>query len=63
MQIIIKTTIMFSTNFIQAFLLLSITWLIWNDTMTIVLLLILAGIFGMLDAFFGRPVHPCCRKL
>ncbi|RKD75947.1 MFS transporter [Sinobaca qinghaiensis] len=48
-----KTTIMFSTNLIQALLLLGITWLIWNDTMTIVLLLILAGLFGMLDAFFG----------
>lgn len=48
-----KTTIMFSTNLIQAFLLLGITWFIWNDTMTIVLLLLLAGVFGMLDAFFG----------
>lgn len=48
-----KSTIMFGTNLIQAVLLLIITLLVWNNAMSLVSLLVLAGLFGMLDAFFG----------
>ncbi|MDQ0300586.1 putative MFS family arabinose efflux permease [Salibacterium salarium] len=48
-----KTTIMFSTNLLQAFVLFSIYWLVANDSMTLVLLFVSTGTFGMLDAFFG----------
>ena len=48
-----KSTIMFGTNLIQAVLLLIITLFVWNNAMSLVLLLVFAGLFGMLDAFFG----------
>ncbi|WP_175614832.1 MFS transporter [Piscibacillus halophilus] len=48
-----KTTIMFGTNLLQAFVLLCIYWLIASDAMTLTLLFITVGLFGMLDAFFG----------
>lgn len=48
-----KSTIMFGTNLIQAILLLCITLLVWNEVMTLAFLLVFAGLFGMLDAFFG----------
>ncbi|WP_020006706.1 MFS transporter [Salinicoccus albus] len=48
-----KSTIMFGTNLIQAVLLLIITLFVWNNAMSFVLLLVFAGLFGMLDAFFG----------
>ncbi|SFL53988.1 Major Facilitator Superfamily protein [Gracilibacillus orientalis] len=48
-----KTTIMFSTNLIQAFVLFCIFWLVASDSMTLTWLFIMTGVFGMLDAFFG----------
>lgn len=48
-----KSTIMFGTNSLQAIILLCITWTVWSDTVTLALLLVFAGLFGMLDAFFG----------
>src|SRR6476660_504537 len=38
-----KTTIMFGTNLIQAFVLIYIFWLVQTDTMTVVMMLVLAG--------------------
>ena len=48
-----KSTIMFGTNVIQALLLALITIFIFTDVMTLGWFLVLAGLFGMLDAFFG----------
>ncbi|SDI91904.1 MFS transporter [Natribacillus halophilus] len=48
-----KTTIMFTTNLVQACLLFSMYLFVANDHLTLFVLLVLAGIFGMLDAFFG----------
>jgi len=48
-----KSTIMFGTNIIQALLLALITLFIFTDVMTLGWFLVLAGMFGMLDAFFG----------
>lgn len=48
-----KSTIMFGTNIIQALLLALITMFIFTDMMTLGWFLVLAGLFGMLDAFFG----------
>lgn len=48
-----KSTIMFGTNIIQAVLLTLITIFIFTDIMTLGWFLMLAGLFGMLDAFFG----------
>ncbi|MDX8044517.1 MFS transporter [Gracilibacillus sp. S3-1-1] len=48
-----KTTIMFGTNLLQAIVLFSIYWFIASDTMTVALLFVAVGLFGMLDAFFG----------
>ncbi|MFC3418653.1 MFS transporter [Salinicoccus hispanicus] len=48
-----KTTIMFCTNLMQALLLLVLTLLLFNDALTVVWLLVIGGLFGMLDAFFG----------
>lgn len=48
-----KTTIMFGTNLTQAILLAIMTILIFNDHLTLAWLLVLGGLFGMLDAFFG----------
>lgn len=48
-----KTTIMFYTNLSQALLLLILTLLLYNGALTVIWLLIIGGLFGMLDAFFG----------
>ncbi|WP_246407547.1 MFS transporter [Geomicrobium halophilum] len=48
-----KTTIMFMTNLIQAFVLFSLYVLVDNEILTLTVLLVIAGVFGMLDAFFG----------
>lgn len=48
-----KTTIMFSTNLIQAMILFIIYWLVDSNSMTLVFLLVTTAAFGMLDAFFG----------
>ncbi len=48
-----KTTIMFGTNLLQALVLFCIYWLVASDSMTLALLFVTVGLFGMLDAFFG----------
>ncbi|MEN1968335.1 MFS transporter [Lentibacillus sp. N15] len=48
-----KTTIMFSTNLIQGFLLLVLFLLLVNDQLNLTWILVLSGLFGALDAFFG----------
>ncbi|QDI92398.1 MFS transporter [Salicibibacter halophilus] len=48
-----KTTIMFATNLIQSVMLFSMYLFVANDLLTLSVLLVLAGVFGMLDAFFG----------
>lgn len=48
-----KSLVMFWTNLLQSFLLFGIFWLVYSDNMNLTLLLLLAGVFGMLDAFFG----------
>lgn len=48
-----KSTIMFGTNVMQALLLALITIFIFTDIMMLGWFLVLAGLFGMLDAFFG----------
>lgn len=48
-----KSTIMFGTNITQAVLLVLITVFIFTDYMTLGWFLVLSGLFGMLDAFFG----------
>ncbi|WP_090237294.1 MFS transporter [Lentibacillus halodurans] len=48
-----KTTIMFGTNLVQALVLFCIYWLVASDTMTLALLFVTVGVFGMLDAFLG----------
>ncbi len=48
-----KSTIMFGTNIAQAILLALITVFIATDFMTLGWFLVLAGLFGMIDAFFG----------
>ncbi|MGP4042494.1 MFS transporter [Gracilibacillus sp. D59] len=48
-----KTTIMFGTNLLQALVLFCIYWLVASDSMTLALLFVTVGVFGMLDAFFG----------
>src|SRR5690625_2928032 len=48
-----KSTIMFGTNIAQAILLGLITLFIFTDFMTLGWFLVLSGLFGMLDAFFG----------
>lgn len=58
-----KTTIMFSTNLIQAILMFVIYLLIANDSMTLSLLLVLAALFGMLDAFFGPASSSMVPKI
>ncbi|WP_200411752.1 MFS transporter [Virgibacillus salexigens] len=58
-----KTTIMFSTNLIQSILLLIIFILVSQDNMTLALLLILSGLFGMLDAFFGPASSSMIPKI
>ncbi|WP_066186843.1 MULTISPECIES: MFS transporter [Gracilibacillus] len=58
-----KTTIMFATNLSQAFLLLVIYLLVNNGSMTFVILLVIAGVFGMLDAFFGPASSSMIPKI
>ncbi|WP_078392939.1 MFS transporter [Shouchella patagoniensis] len=58
-----KTTIMFGTNLLQAVLLFSIYLLVDTDTMTLGILLGLAGLFGMLDAFFGPASSSMIPKI
>src|SRR5699024_5706182 len=48
-----KTTIMFSTNLIQGFLLLLLYLLLVNDQLNLTWIFVLSGLFGGLDAFFG----------
>src|SRR5690625_3059291 len=48
-----KTTIMFYSNLAQGFILLILYLLITNDQLSLVSLMILASLFGILDAFFG----------
>jgi len=48
-----KTTIMFTTNLIQVFLLLLLFLLLVNDQLNLAWILVLSGLFGGLDAFFG----------
>lgn len=48
-----KSTIMFGTNIFQAALLVLITIFIGTDFMTLGWFLVLAGLFGTVDAFFG----------
>ncbi|GAF12373.1 LOW QUALITY PROTEIN: MFS general substrate transporter [Bacillus sp. JCM 19045] len=58
-----KTTIMFSTNLIQSVLLFTIFYLVHTDDMTFASLLVLAGVFGMLDAFFGPASSSMIPKI
>ncbi len=58
-----KTTIMFSTNLIQSVLLFTIFYLVHTDDMTFAILLVLAGVFGMLDAFFGPASSSMIPKI
>lgn len=58
-----KTTIMFSTNLIQSALLFTIFYLVHSDDMTFAILLVLAGVFGMLDAFFGPASSSMIPKI
>ena len=48
-----KTTIMFSTNLIQSILLLILFILLVMDQLNLTWILVLSGLFGALDAFFG----------
>lgn len=48
-----KTTIMFVSNLVQGFLLLLLFILLLTDNLNLIWLLILSGLFGSLDAFFG----------
>lgn len=58
-----KTTIMFSTNLTQSVLLFTIFMLVHNETMTLGILVILAGVFGMLDAFYGPASSSMIPKI
>lgn len=58
-----KTTIMFSTNLAQGFLLLTLFILLITDHMNLAWLLILAGLFGTLDAFFGPASSSMIPKI
>jgi len=58
-----KTTIMFSTNLIQGFLLLLFFLLLINDQLNLTWILILSGLFGGLDAFFGPASSPMIPKV
>ncbi|MEB8127359.1 MFS transporter [Staphylococcus succinus] len=48
-----KTTIMYYSNIAEALVLVILYFLIINDQLSLVPLMILAAFFGMLDAFFG----------
>ncbi|GLO67867.1 MULTISPECIES: MFS transporter [Oceanobacillus] len=58
-----KTSIMFVTNFMQGILLLTLFLLVWNDAASIMMLLLLAAGFGMLDAFFGPASSSLIPKI
>ncbi|RIU93476.1 MFS transporter [Oceanobacillus picturae] len=58
-----KSLIMFWTNLIQSMLLFSIFLLVSSDNMSLMLLLILSGVFGMLDAFFGPASSSMIPKI
>ncbi|MFC4403847.1 MFS transporter [Gracilibacillus xinjiangensis] len=58
-----KSTIMFFTNSIQSILLLVIFLLVSSNHMNLTLLLILAGMFGLLDAFFGPASSSMIPKI
>ncbi|GAK10601.1 LOW QUALITY PROTEIN: MFS general substrate transporter [Geomicrobium sp. JCM 19039] len=58
-----KTTIMFITNLTQGFLLLLLYLFVASDNLTLTILLVLAGIFGMLDAFFGPASSSLIPKI
>lgn len=58
-----KTTIMFSTNLIQGFLLLVLFGLLFTDNLSFIWLLILSALFGTLDAFFGPASSSMIPKI
>ncbi|GAF64497.1 putative MFS transporter [Bacillus sp. TS-2] len=58
-----KTTIMFITNFMQAVLLLVLFLLMANQMLEFFMLLIIAGLFGVLDAFFGPTSSSLIPKI
>ncbi|WP_413377505.1 MFS transporter [Alkalihalobacillus sp. 1P02AB] len=58
-----KTTIMFITNFIQAILLLLLFILVAQNQLEFYMLLIIAGLFGVLDAFFGPTSSSLIPKI
>jgi len=58
-----KTTIMFSTNLIQGFLLLLWFLLLINNQLNLTWILILSGLFGALDAFFGPASSSLIPKI
>lgn len=54
-----KTTIMYYSNIAEAAVMVILYFLIINNQLSLIPLMILAAIFGMLDAFFG----PACTSL
>ncbi|KMK78103.1 MFS transporter [Alkalihalobacillus pseudalcaliphilus] len=58
-----KTTIMFVTNFVQGLLLLVLFLLVFNNQLEFYMLLIIAGLFGVLDAFFGPTSSALIPKI
>ena len=54
-----KTTIMYYSNIAEAAVLVILYFLIINNQLSLIPLMILAALFGMLDAFFG----PACPSL
>lgn len=54
-----KTTIMYYSNITEAAVLVILYFLIINNQLSLIPLMILAALFGMLDAFFG----PACTSL
>ncbi|MEG6615507.1 MFS transporter [Peptococcaceae bacterium 1198_IL3148] len=58
-----KTTIMFTTNLIQSFLLLILFLLLVTDQLNLTWLLVLSGLFGTLDAFFGPASSAMIPKI
>ncbi|MCE7785324.1 MFS transporter [Staphylococcus xylosus] len=54
-----KTTIMYYSNIAEAAVLVILYFLIINNQLSLIPLMILAALFGMLDAFFG----PACTSL
>lgn len=58
-----KTTIMFSTNLFQGILLFTLFSLLFTNNLNLVWLLILSGLFGTLDAFFGPASSSMIPKI